>query len=98
MWMLVEGIHLLSKVKTVFRPINKLGIAYALAYGKSVFKNEIHSGQQLQKDTFFWDFPYRIDYIGDWLIFFFFSFLFLRIAIIDSWRNFCNEVQRVWHS
>ncbi|XP_078355167.1 adhesion G protein-coupled receptor L4-like, partial [Oculina patagonica] len=33
MWMLVEGIHLLSKVKTVFQPINKLGIAYALAYG-----------------------------------------------------------------
>jgi len=29
----VEGIHLLSKVKTVFQPINKLRIAYALAYG-----------------------------------------------------------------
>ncbi|XP_020624311.1 adhesion G protein-coupled receptor E3-like isoform X2 [Orbicella faveolata] len=33
MWMLVEGIHLLSRVKTVFKPINKLRVAYALAYG-----------------------------------------------------------------
>ena len=39
MWMLVEGIHLLSKVKTVFQPINKLRIAYALAYGKRLLMN-----------------------------------------------------------
>ena len=41
MWMLVEGIHLLSKVKTVFKPINKLRVAYALAYGKKLTLTDI---------------------------------------------------------
>ena len=36
MWMLVEGVHLLSKVKTVFKPIDKFRVAYALAYGKKL--------------------------------------------------------------
>ena len=36
MWMLVEGIYLVLRVRKVLQPINNLRIAYVLAYGKSV--------------------------------------------------------------